>query len=366
MNNSSHLWGEIDEDCQYVTNAIPLMIAPAAHVTCHVPTVEVPTSDKPPSEKARQVVSGGPNIILHILQLQRHVADMRQMIVEAHSKMDMSQFGEVELPQTIKRPTRYSKGTDQSNQLDSCGPRKRLKLQEVELSPASLQAQLRRGVATVCVLVGYENSSNRALDILCSVLAEFLKKFCTLLRFNSDNKESLPAAQYFVRSHHYQFIDNLFDHTSQSYHGLLKDAVERSLLDCGIGGREAIHQYWQKEVCGRARQLSHKADNLQQEYQQLMEPTVAGPERSAIVDTLLPPLSVTTTMPDDSSQSQEEELSLDAIPTQPAVAMEVPDTPFKSPEFGAFSQFTDHDTDMSIVMRAVNLPKKRTFSSVTM
>ncbi|XP_065921036.1 uncharacterized protein [Dysidea avara] len=340
MNNSSHLWGEIDEDCQYVTNAIPLMIAPAAHVTCHVPTVEVPTSDKPPSEKARQVVSGGPNIILHILQLQRHVADMRQMIVEAHSKMDMSQFGEVELPQTIKRPTRYSKGTDQSNQLDSCGPRKRLKLQEVELSPASLQAQLRRGVATVCVLVGYENSSNRALDILCSVLAEFLKKFCTLLRFNSDNKESLPAAQ---------------------------DAVERSLLDCGIGGREAIHQYWQKEVCGRARQLSHKADNLQQEYQQLMEPTVAGPERSAIVDTLLPPLSVTTTMPDDSSQSQEEELSLDAIPTQPAVAMEVPDTPFKSPEFGAaFSQFTDHDTDMSIVMRAVNLPKKRTFSSVTM
>ena len=40
--------------------------------------------------KARQVVSGGPNIILHILQLQRHVADMRQMIVEAHSKMDMS------------------------------------------------------------------------------------------------------------------------------------------------------------------------------------------------------------------------------------------------------------------------------------
>jgi len=30
---------------------------------------------------------------------------------------------------------------------------------------------------------------------------------------------------------------------------------------------------------------------------------------------------------DDSSQSQEEELSLDAIPTQPAVSMEVPDTP---------------------------------------
>lgn len=32
-------------------------------------------------------------------------------------------------------------------------------------------------------------------------------------------------------------------------------------------------------------------------------------------------------MLDDSTQSQEEELSLDAIPTQPAVSMEVPDTP---------------------------------------
>jgi len=34
--------------------------------------------------------AGGCNIILHSLQLQRYVADMRQMIAEAHSKMDMS------------------------------------------------------------------------------------------------------------------------------------------------------------------------------------------------------------------------------------------------------------------------------------
>ena len=38
-------------------------------------------------------------------------------------------------------------------------------------------------------------SSNRALDVLCSVLSEFLKKFCTLLRFNSDHKETLPCGQ---------------------------------------------------------------------------------------------------------------------------------------------------------------------------
>jgi len=36
------------------------------------------------------VVSGGANVILHTLQLQRYVADMRQMIAEAHSKIEMS------------------------------------------------------------------------------------------------------------------------------------------------------------------------------------------------------------------------------------------------------------------------------------
>ena len=69
----------------------------------------------------------------------------------------LQQFSEVELPQTIKMPSRYNKGNPQLNKLDSCGPRKRLKLEEVEVTPAYLQAQLRRGVATVCVLVGYES-----------------------------------------------------------------------------------------------------------------------------------------------------------------------------------------------------------------
>jgi len=50
----------------------------------------------------------------------------------------------------------------------------------------------------------------------------------------------------------------------------LQDAIECSLLDCGIGGREAIHQYWQKEVCGKAQQLTSKADALQNEYNQLL------------------------------------------------------------------------------------------------
>ena len=36
------------------------------------------------------MVLGGANVILHTLQLQRYVADMRRMIAEAHSKMDIS------------------------------------------------------------------------------------------------------------------------------------------------------------------------------------------------------------------------------------------------------------------------------------
>ena len=124
----------------------------------------------------------------------------------------IQQFGDIELPQAIKMPTRYNKGShSKPYRLESCGPQKRLKLQEVGLSPAALHTMLRKGVATVCVLVGYESkpcsliilnflvslleSSNRALDVLCSVLSEFLKKFCTLLRFNSDHKETLPYGQ---------------------------------------------------------------------------------------------------------------------------------------------------------------------------
>lgn len=117
------------------------------------------------------------------------------------------------MPQAIKMPTRYNKGNHSKlYKLESCGPQKRLKLQEVGLTPALLHAMLRKAVATVCVLVGYESkpcpltilflflmspleSSNRALDVLCSVLSDFLKKFCTLLRFNSDHKETLPDSQ---------------------------------------------------------------------------------------------------------------------------------------------------------------------------
>ena len=70
----------------------------------------------------------------------------------------IQQFGDVELPQAIKMPTRYNKGNHSKlYRLESSGPQKRLKLQEVGLTPAALHAMLRKGVATVCVLVGYES-----------------------------------------------------------------------------------------------------------------------------------------------------------------------------------------------------------------
>lgn len=57
-------------------------------------------------------------------------------------------------------PTRYNKGNHpKPYKLESCGPQKRLKLQEVGLTPASLHTMLRKGVATVCVLVGYESET---------------------------------------------------------------------------------------------------------------------------------------------------------------------------------------------------------------
>ena len=80
----------------------------------------------------------------------------------------LQQFGDVELPQAIKMPTRYNKGNhSKPYKLESCGPQKRLKLQEVGLSPATLHAMLGKGVATVCVLVGYESK-------LCSTIFGFL------------------------------------------------------------------------------------------------------------------------------------------------------------------------------------------------
>ena len=57
-------------------------------------------------------------------------------------------------------PTRYNKGNhSRPYKLENCGPQKRLKLQEVGLSQAALHAMLRKSVATVCVLVGYESKS---------------------------------------------------------------------------------------------------------------------------------------------------------------------------------------------------------------
>ena len=48
----NYLWGEIDEEAQHATNVIrPVMIAPASHITCHVPTMEVPVTDKRPPQE---------------------------------------------------------------------------------------------------------------------------------------------------------------------------------------------------------------------------------------------------------------------------------------------------------------------------
>lgn len=132
-------------------------------------------------------------------------------------------------------------------------------------------------------------------------------------------------------------------------------------MDCGIGGREAIHQYWQKEVCGKARQLTSKAEALQQEYNQLLViiyifivMIIPGCVRSPLqektglinqlklyfhhwqahyIDFIMYHIfvfyfqSIIPTTVDDSIPLQEEEMSLDSIETLPLVTMEVPSTP---------------------------------------
>lgn len=85
-------------------------------------------------------------------------------------------------------------------------------------------------------------SSPAAHNVLSDVLGNFLSNFTQLLRMNVNRNSGGRGCLGF------------------------QDALERSLHQTGMGGKDGVCGYWQTEVKGQARVLDMEADELRNLY----------------------------------------------------------------------------------------------------
>ncbi|KAL0106726.1 hypothetical protein PUN28_015340 [Cardiocondyla obscurior] len=87
------------------------------------------------------------------------------------------------------------------------------------LTPQTARSLLRHAVTTLLAHIGFENSSDVAVDTLTDVTDHFLRRMTLLLKVATEqNNRGFP------------------------------DAVERVLLETGMGGVSALHDYYQEYV----------------------------------------------------------------------------------------------------------------------
>ena len=79
-------------------------------------------------------------------------------------------------------------------------------------------------------------STPEALNVLSDVLGKYLANFTKLLHMNADHCPGTNGCRGF------------------------QDALERSLHQTGMSGKEGLCKYWKEEVQGQARLLDMEAD----------------------------------------------------------------------------------------------------------
>ena len=97
------------------------------------------------------------------------------------------------------------------------------------------------GCFELCFYVS-AGSSPEALGILSDLLGSFLSNFTRFLKMNVNHSSADKGCLGF------------------------RDALERSLQQVGMGGRDGLCRYWQTAVLGQARRLEMEADEYRNTY----------------------------------------------------------------------------------------------------
>ncbi|KAL5471508.1 hypothetical protein EMCRGX_G029631 [Ephydatia muelleri] len=239
------LWGELDSSEQTPAPAQPTRPLwtegwKAKTVVCRVPKLYVPPQNAV-AEPADTVAMAldmpldrhGRNRVLHSLDMQRHLQDLRA----SNGKADTPGNGGDLSPPV---PTRYWRKVNKPS-FDMLGGSS-YKVPSVSLDPPTLHLLLRRATAAVCAHTGYEGSSSKALDSLSDVMGGFLQNLCKVLSVSVEQKHLAGSSGF-------------------------QDALEQSLYQCGIAGTDALHKYWRCSVIGTHQYLDRECEKLSEPLQ---------------------------------------------------------------------------------------------------
>lgn len=108
------------------------------------------------------------------------------------------------------------------------------------LKPATIHSLLRHAVIVLLAHIGFEHSSDIAVETLTDVVEHFLKRMTLLLKIASEQKD----------------------------HGF-PDAIEKVLLETGVGGVAALNDYYQEYVLRYERNMKFKVERMAEEQRRL-------------------------------------------------------------------------------------------------
>ncbi|XP_044761567.1 STAGA complex 65 subunit gamma-like [Coccinella septempunctata] len=121
------------------------------------------------------------------------------------------------------------------------------------LSETIVRKVLRRSICTLFAHLGYESSHESVIDILVDVLKEFYRIFCSRIE-NAihDEKENCSSG---------------FPH-----------AIERVLVELGMGGVKGLHDYYRSRVIKYVNVLRGRCRELNEYYNQLLAEKSPSPD----------------------------------------------------------------------------------------
>ncbi|XP_060525948.1 uncharacterized protein LOC132701784 [Cylas formicarius] len=195
-------------------------------------------------------------VMMYAIALHKYAANMTEMIKVAEVAIESKIIPPDTRPVIPKMPKIEFK--HKPNPLNFIPPDMEQTNEDIkipELSEVVVKKILAKCIATMFAHIGFESSFQSVLDILIDMLEKFYLKVCGRFVQALDEEESLKT-------------------------GGFPNALERVLVESGLGGVKGLNDYYQCRVLKYVNVLQRRCKELDNYYSQLLAPR-GPPQESA-------------------------------------------------------------------------------------
>ncbi|XP_028414959.1 STAGA complex 65 subunit gamma-like [Dendronephthya gigantea] len=269
--NADRYWGEVSDEIPSSNDAnFEELFKPKPAECGEVKLYQISCKETALKECSNQALpsiqppldSHGQNLLLHAIELKHHIRKMLLMKMAAqHQQAGGNKNDNLpQLPAAPLPPKKYcwKNGIYTRPHFPGIVPNPvefEIKSQfttghgvsPVQLDNDSLRCLTYKAIAAICCHCGYESAHDLTLDVLSDVLADFLKRFTKLLRIALDAEASQRETRF-------------------------PNVLEYVLQETGIGGLNALRQYWCTNIREYALTLEQEDERLMSQYYKLTHP----------------------------------------------------------------------------------------------